>query len=358
MILRQFENGDSLEKHEKALIARFAGPRRVLSTSSLNGGLRDDLLFAFNQDCKEEGNKNVPLKAETYEEHLRIVASELGLDPRVTCGVTTAADIENVSVAAEAYDNITVTAAVTGGIDVNGGRVGDPAGWHESAGINVPAADAFNPSSGNLPAGGTINILLFVSARLTEGAITRALVTCTEAKTSALQELLAPSMYSSGIATGSGTDGTIIVSDLTSPALLTYAGKHSKLGELIGHTVMKAVKEALFKQTGLGAASQLDVFARIGRYGVTRDTFREADSAALDRLAKQRGFVVMTSLYVHLLDQLSWGLLTAQDAVPAANRLLADMGMDVRVSAVHPDARSAINEMVSAYKKGITKRLG
>jgi adenosylcobinamide amidohydrolase len=360
MILHQFDNGDTLERCDRALIARFAGRRRVLGTSALNGGLRDTLETVFNQDCKENGAKKVPLKAATYEDHLKLVAEELGLDPLSSTGLTTAADMDNAVVVSETYRDLTVTAAVTGGIDVNGGRTGDPADWHEADGVSIPAAEAL-PDVGGLPPAGTINILLFVSARLPEGTMARALVTCTEAKTAALQELLAPSCYSSGIATGSGTDGTVVVSDLTSPVLLTFAGKHSKLGELIGRTVMKAVKEALYLQTGLGTAQQLNIFSRIGRYGITREALQAAHRALdLDKLVKtsfQSGLVVMTSLYVHLLDQLSWGLLLPRDAVPAANRLLVDMGMDVRISAVHPSAKSAVDEMVAAYRQGLLKKV-
>lgn len=308
MTLHLFDNGDRMERREKALITHFAGLRRVLSTSPFNGGLRDDLHFIFNQDCKENGNKHAPLKAPTYEEHMRLVAADLGLDPERACGLSTAADMENAAVCQETYDNLTVTAIVTGGIDVNGGRAGDPATWHE----------------GTSPASGTINILLFFSVCLPEWSLTRALITCTEAKTAALQELLAPSMYSSGLATGSGTDGIILVSDLSSPVTLTYAGKHSKLGELIGRTVKTAVKRALELQTGLNAAQQHDVFSRCGRYGITREqVFQHCpDSAEADRLAKTPELVIITSLYVHLLDQLTWGLITPESAAQGAAALL------------------------------------
>ncbi|MFR4384092.1 MAG: hypothetical protein ACLT4X_07455 [Phascolarctobacterium sp.] len=45
-----------------------------------------------------------------------------------------------------------------------------------------------------------------------------------------------------------------------SPLYLEGAGKHSKLGELIGRTVLKAVKRALAKQSGLTPECQHDVF--------------------------------------------------------------------------------------------------
>jgi adenosylcobinamide amidohydrolase len=357
MILHTFENGDTVERRPHALIARLNGRRCVLSTSALNGGIRDDLTAVFNHDCKVDGRKDAPLKDTTYEGHLKIVASELGLDPNRTCGLTTAADMRNAALCVQSYENLAVTAVVTGGVDVNGGRVGEPACWHETDG------DCF-------PVSGTVNIMLFIGARLPEGTLARALVTCTEAKTAALQELLAPSLYSSGIATGSGTDWTIIVSDLESPLVLTFAGKHSKLGELIGRAVISAVKEALYRQTGLSPEQQFDIFSRIGRYGITRDAFlREKLTACLilgtpaqdaaagvEKLAKDPQLVVLTSLYVHLLDQLSWGLIPPEKTVDTANVLLREMGMDIRILP-HINASSAIDSMLAAYKQGLLKRL-
>lgn len=48
---------------------------------------------------------------------------------------------------------------------------------------------------------GTINILLYIDADLSKEALASALVSCTEAKVAAMQELLIASRYSCGIAT-------------------------------------------------------------------------------------------------------------------------------------------------------------
>lgn len=346
-ILHTFENGDVIERSGKALIVRFNGQRDVLSTSALNGGFQKELKWVFNHDCKVEGLKDAPLKAHTYSKHMEIIAQLLGLDPAYTCGLSTAADMENAAIETAAYSDLSVTAAVTGGIDVNGGRVGDPAGWHELGGESVRAD-------------GTINIFLYISSHLSEGALTRALVTCTEAKTAALQELLAPSLYSAGIATGSGTDGTVVICDPQSPLKLTYAGKHSKLGELIGCTIMKAVKRALFLQTGLGPEQQFDIFRRLGRYGVTRKRLLEEspgiDKNRLNELSKRSDFVTLTSLYVHLLDQHEWGLLSNQDALSAAETLLRNMGM-AGFDKPYGVGVSARRLMLEAYCRGLLELL-
>lgn len=345
MIVHRFSNGDTILRRDRALIACFNGRRGVLSTSVLNGGYREDLKYAFNHDCKENGRSDAPLKAPTYAGHMEIIAAGLGLEAEYTCGMTTAADMENVSVVSETYADLTVTAAVTAGIDINGGRAGDPASWHESDG-------------GAEPLSGTINIMLFIDARLPEGTLARALVTCTEAKAAALQALLAPSRYSTGIATGSGTDSVVIVSNLESPVFLTFAGKHSKLGELIGRTVIKAVKEALFLQTGLCAERQFDIFSRIGRYGVTREKISAECLAIenLEALSSNNELVVLTSLYVHLLDQLAWGLISDTDAIRAARLLLLNMGMDNSISSTSGKEHVTGN-LLSSYLTGLMSLL-
>lgn len=65
--------------------------------------------------------------APTYTEHMQILSGRLGLNPETVTGMGTAADMENAAIETLSYQNLTVTAIVTGGIETNGGRVGDPA---------------------------------------------------------------------------------------------------------------------------------------------------------------------------------------------------------------------------------------
>lgn len=278
---------DEIRRTPKALIATFKTKVRTLSTSPLCGGISDEIRFVFNYDGKEEAVRNAGLRGKNYEEHMRALAKELQLDPEHATGLLTAAQMEDAAVADKVWEDFSVKAVVTGGVEVNAGRVGDPAVWHEHDGVweSVPA--------------GTINILLFIDAHLTKGAITRALVTCTEAKTAALWELCISSRSSGGLATGSGTDGTIIVSNQESPVHLTEAGKHCKLGEYIGKAVKEAVKEALYRQTGVGPEMQSSVFRRLERFGI-------CEKSSLDRDMYR---VTKAVLYAHLLDEIQWGLL-------------------------------------------------
>lgn len=327
MKLTVLPTGETMYRYKKSITVQFNGRRRVLSTSVHNGGYREDLTAVFNNDGTVGAGMACELKAPTYSEHMALLAEELGLDPGRTAGLSTAAQMENVAVCTETFRDTAVTAVVTGGIEVNGGRIGDTATWYESAGKAV---------STKL---GTINIMVFINVDLSEGALARALVTCTEAKTAAIQELLAPSRYSMGLATGSGTDGTIIAANMDSGIQLTNAGKHSKLGEILGKAVKAAVKEALNRQSGLCPEGQHDVIRRMDRFGINEDSLwaqyrgtksRAEFSTALETILKRGMIVTYSSLYAHLLDQLMWGLISADEAKEAGGAILELMaaGMD------------------------------
>ena len=72
-----------------------------------------------------------------------------------------------------------------------------------------------------------------------DGTLAKTAISCAEAKVAALQELMASSRYSGGLATGSGTDGIIVVCNPESENVLTDAGHHSELGECIGKSMKK-----------------------------------------------------------------------------------------------------------------------
>lgn len=350
MELCTLSTGDKVYRYYKSIVIVFQQPRKVLSTSPLNGGYHEDLTAVFNHDCNPGAGMACRLRAPTYEEHMKLVAEDLGLGPETVTGIATAASMNNVSVQTETYQNLTVTALVTGGIEVNGGRAGDP-------------ASCFKPIDKlSLAKPGTINILLAIDADLPPGTLARALVTCTEAKTAALQELLAGSNYSNGLATGSGTDSAVLIANPQAPFYLENAGKHSKLGELIGVTVKRAVKEALAKQTGLSPAYQHSMLRRFKRFGVTEEALWQEFAgpgsevskavflAKLHAMDGEAELVTNASLYIHLVDQLLWGLLEAREAATAGNRLLTYLAGQYQ--AVLPEiGGSGVVDFLKAWKQ-------
>lgn len=317
MIIKVLENGDQILRKNKRIEILFSGKRKVLSTSFINGGINDNLKRVYNFDAKPEDGSHCQMLGDTMMSHMEVVTKKLGYEVSTTAGLTTAASMENASIKSMRFLDTEVTAVVTAGIDVNGGRAGDPASYYEKNGVYQ-----------TLPLG-TINIMLHIQAKMPDAALAVAMITATEAKAVAISELQIASVYSSGIASGSGTDGMIVVTDECSDLLLTDAGKHSKLGELIGLTVKEAVKEALFLQTQVCPEAQFSLISRLKRYGITANTLYEtlkATSAYYSesfegfntRFAKWQetpNTVISASFYAYLLDQVNWGLISETQAI-------------------------------------------
>lgn len=337
---------DKVYFYDKSIVIFFEGKRRVLSTSSYNGGYHDNFDAVYNYDGKQGSGMPCEMLADTYEEHMRLISKRLALNPDRVSGMSTAASMENAVIESLSYKELTVTAIVTAGIETNGGRVGDPADYYSP----IEKPDRF----------GTINIILVFNCDMPAGTMARALVTCTEAKTAAIQELLAGSNYSTGLATGSGTDQTIIIANPESKLCFEGAGKHSKMGELIGKVVIKAVKVALNKQSGLNPEYQHNAFRRMKRFGITPGTmwklYSEITGAKVkpvylveaEKLATADKMLTTTSLYIHLIDQLQWKLINEEEAREAGNMLLKHLSHSYSVEDVEL-TRADIDEMTAVW---------
>ncbi len=98
---------------------------------------------------------------------------------------------------------------------------------------------------------GTINILILTNHRLSPRAMARALITVTEAKTAALEDLDLRSTYAplKYAATGTGTDNILVVQGQGPAEELT--GGHSPMGEVIARAVHAGVLEAVERQNRL-----------------------------------------------------------------------------------------------------------
>lgn len=127
--------------------------------------------------------------------------------------LSTAANLDNMVVLTKTWNSISITAAVSAGADVNALCAGDPATLFESD--EEPCI--LSP--------GTINIFLITNQTLSPGAMTELLMTITEAKTTVLRDFMQGSSASNSIATGTGTDGIVIIGDCDFEHTLLNAGK-------------------------------------------------------------------------------------------------------------------------------------
>jgi adenosylcobinamide amidohydrolase len=148
--------------------------------------------------------------------------------------MSTGVDMDKVAFSEKSYCDFHVCCIATGGARNNALRTGvDVGGW-------VETENRFQAASG------TINIIVLTNVSLTQGAMARAIMTATEAKSAALQDLNYRSSALPQVqATGTGTDSMIVVSGTDPNILIRHTGGHTKFGELIGTAAKNAVTEAL-----------------------------------------------------------------------------------------------------------------
>ncbi len=220
---------------EKTLVVRFAGARRVLSTS--DGML--DAQAAINHAAHPRLWHSLGSDSKAYAADVRnTTADRLQLPRQALAQMSTAADMDNLAVVTRRYGPLTVTVLATAGARTNAIRTGVDAGAYIEG----------QPSA--MPPAGTINLMVLSNIALSDAALARALITVTEGKTAALEDLHVPSSYTKDVqATGTGTDSIIVVSGNAAPRA-SYTGGHSRIGELIGKAAYAAVVEALGKQNG------------------------------------------------------------------------------------------------------------
>lgn len=166
----------------------------------------------------------------------------LDLEPATSAILFTGANMANLAVVKKSYRDMEVYALVTAGVRSNAVRMAaDSGNFYELA------------QTGKNKKPGTINILLLTNMELSPRAMTRALISATEGKSAALQDMDIRSSYSplTNPATGTGTDNIIVVEG-RGPAI-SNSGGHSKMGELMARAVYAGVQEAVHRQNGLSA---------------------------------------------------------------------------------------------------------
>lgn len=305
--------GDTISITSQAIIVEFAGRRNVVSSAAHNGGTRSDLTHIYNYTYSNSPyvKKKIVTKMESpnLQSHYARLTQEIGLPVESTAGMGTAAKLEDAGILGHSFESINLSTIVTAGVDHNATRAGDPPSYDEFTGENL-----LSP--------GTINIMLFIDAHLPAGTATQAIITATEAKSAALQELQAGSLYSNGIATGSGTDTIMVITRPDASETLYDAGHHSRLGSAIGQLVKRAVKQSLsFHNDGMTPTRQASLRWQGFRYGITMERL----SAEYQRLfgtlpAPQKveqclldaQLHAYTAPLLHLRDQYEWGILTEE----------------------------------------------
>ena len=305
--------------------------------------------YLYNhQSCEPTGHDPAALRliASDPEGYRSLVCRRYGLPEDRCATLGTAANMRYAVTKQACFRDLVVVAVCTGGVETNAGRAGDPAVVYERDGTYERVSEKEPVLHG------TINTMLFISHELTPAAMVNAVMTATEAKTAALQELDVNSRYSNGLATGTGTDQIGVAARLETGTPLTSAGKHTVLGELIGKTVCGAVKATLALQDSLTPERQRSAVRQLERFGANRDSMRTSVAA---RLGKGKGalfaanftvierdplVVAAVAALVHVRDKVAWGILP-ESCVP---ELWATYGAQISA------AVSGIYDRLSVYR--------
>jgi adenosylcobinamide amidohydrolase len=211
------------------LLVSFPEKRRVLSTMD---GYRRVSYVANTYISKQLEELVMNLKA--YKKYEKRLPLTLGVKPGEISFMSTGVDMDQLAFCETVYKDFKVCCIATGGAKNNALRMGlDSGDW-------VETKTKFEFSTG------TINILLLTNAKLTAGAMARAIITATEAKTAALQDRNYMSTATPQVqATGTGTDSMIVVSGTDPEITIRHTGGHTKMGELIAKATKTAVSQAL-----------------------------------------------------------------------------------------------------------------
>lgn len=354
MLLRRVFDAIELHRDDKFVALRFLAPHRVISTCLDNGGVADGLDLVYNhQMCEPTGPlSRHPSRAviERPDLYAAALLERHGFSGLRAAQLGTAANMGNLAVAEEKFRGIAVVAVATGGVDGNAARAGDPASGYEFDGRYEPIVRE------QPPAHGTINVIVAINQPLVDGALVRAVMTATEAKAAALQELSIPSRYSAQLATGTGTDQVAVCAPLAgTSAPLRGAGHHTTAGELIGRAVLRAVKETLVFQNGLHPADRGSCARLMERFGFRGDALAEAIAPTLPpdaaeslrrapaMLERDPPTMLALAAYLHVWDQIAWGAAPG----PCRREAAADHGAQVAAAAsgrrdLWPEFRAAI----------------
>ncbi|NRB41289.1 MAG: adenosylcobinamide amidohydrolase [Pseudomonadales bacterium] len=222
----QLNPGCELFRDASCFHLSFQRPQIGLSSAILNGGL---VQVNHLLNLKVEASADV---TEAAEITLFKKATSLGINKNCI-GMMTAASMNSVRVAQVHSGDVLFTLCVSCGLG-NARRVGDK-------------ADVAEFQSQHTEKQGTINLVLMVNKPLSPAAMVEAISMISEAKSAVLQQLSVKSPISGLIATGTGTDCSVVIcpEKNDTDTEIAYLGKHLHLGQQLGRLVMAAIASAV-----------------------------------------------------------------------------------------------------------------
>lgn len=221
--------GLTIELHEPALLMYSNRQWQAISNAVHNGG-QSAIQAAVNYRVSLDFSSDSP-----QDDLLRLLydvtSAKDGLDHKCTAGFMTAAKLTHATVGELSQQDFSMFVLATAGTS-NAVRAG-------SRRQTYPGYHA-----------GTINIFIWLDARMSQAAIVNAIITATEAKSAALADLAVVEQANGLIATGTSTDAIFVAVSQHSafPVEHQYAGAATELGCKLGELVYAVVHQAVRTQ--------------------------------------------------------------------------------------------------------------
>lgn len=206
------------------LVWRLSAPLRTISSAPLGGGIGIRRWVI---------NATVPMsyRRDDPDAHLAALAADLGLaGPGI--GLLTGVDVAEVVTRDDGGVRVWATVGLGTPIWAAADAPGAGAPAVDAPAAGAPGVDASAAAAARV---GTVNIVAFVPAPLTDAALVNAVATVTEAKAQALRELDLP-------ATGTATDAVVILCPPGEPAE-PYGGPRSRWGAPLARATRAAVRD-------------------------------------------------------------------------------------------------------------------
>jgi iron complex transport system ATP-binding protein len=213
-----FEDSYHIGQIEDCIHVQFDQPLRTLSNGVVGEGIQWLKHFcAFHIEKDRDGFQ--------YGRDLQEWMEKYSIPFKQAAGMITSAKIEDTVIVTEKYENIQMLAIVTAGI------------WNPAAPTSVHEAAQTR---------GSINMMLFIDAHFTDGALMDGYMAATEAKMKAMQELHIADPHSNMNAYGTATD-TLLIGLTQQGTKISCAGSGTVVGKGMGQIMYRAIKEALGK---------------------------------------------------------------------------------------------------------------
>lgn len=215
-----FGDNFTFDMDDKCVYLKSLMPLRTISNGVIGEGIQWHRHFC-NFHVEKNYNCDNPIK--DIDEWLR----KRGIPTEQSVGMMTAVELSDAVIYKKEIKGIEFMAVVTAGVG--------------------NAVDITNTELCQTPVTiGTINIMLFINAHLTDGGLVNGMLSATEAKVKALLDLEVRDPITGTIATGTSTDAMVLA--VTQQGEKTpYAGSGTLIGKGIGHLVYEGVIRAIHK---------------------------------------------------------------------------------------------------------------